>query len=412
MSKITKHTYPAGDRAAWLAMRNSFTDKIGGSELGAIAGHSKYSSFLRELEFAVGLNERPNTDNEAMRQGRDLEYYVAERFYEVSGKTGHVENCIFTNDACPHLKASIDRRIANERSGLECKTTQTLAMRRFKGGDFPLAYYDQICTYLAVTELDRWFLAILEFGNALHCYLVTRKREEADRYAELKSRFAFTPPPADAEDADYKEWLDDWAYLEAVYFVSDDEIAACETIAAHFFANVEAVKAAVAAQTFNTEQERKTALQNAIYQVVDPADIDGSKVTKDAVAALHAPVGEEEVTLVLGEDNALRAEVSALLAEREGIDARADALETRKAEIDNRLALVMSEADIMLCGDWKVSYKMSTPRKTASAAAIEAYFAAKHEEVPEGLVNLSTPSRSLRVSKPKPKKGKTKTAAA
>ena len=66
----------------WLELRKK---GIGGSDAGAIVGVNPYSSAFQVYCDKKGL--MPETeDNEAMRQGRDLEAYVARRFEEKERK--------------------------------------------------------------------------------------------------------------------------------------------------------------------------------------------------------------------------------------------------------------------------------------------------------------------------------------
>ena len=69
-------------REEWLdARRNG----IGGSDASAILGLNPYSSPLKVYLDKIGKGEEQET-NEAMRQGTDLEPYVAERFTKETGK--------------------------------------------------------------------------------------------------------------------------------------------------------------------------------------------------------------------------------------------------------------------------------------------------------------------------------------
>src|SRR5690606_38820092 len=78
------------DRSEWLEWRKK---GIGGSDAAAIVGLDKYRSAFDVYAEKVGLKaEEP--DNEAMRQGRDLEQYVAERFMEATGKRVRRRNAI------------------------------------------------------------------------------------------------------------------------------------------------------------------------------------------------------------------------------------------------------------------------------------------------------------------------------
>ncbi len=159
-------------RAEWLEERRK---SIGGSEIGAILGLNKYAS-----PFSVWANKTARIadaePNEAMRQGIDLEDYVARRFSERTGLRVERVNYLLRNTEYPHIHANIDRRIVGERAGLECKTASALNTSRFAGGEFPASYYAQCVSYMAVTELPRWYLAVLILGRDFKIYQMTTER--------------------------------------------------------------------------------------------------------------------------------------------------------------------------------------------------------------------------------------------
>lgn len=66
----------------WLRYRKF---GIGGSDAGAICGLNPYRTAI-QVYFDKTSDAVEDTDNEAMRQGRDLEDYVAQRFMEATGK--------------------------------------------------------------------------------------------------------------------------------------------------------------------------------------------------------------------------------------------------------------------------------------------------------------------------------------
>ena len=65
----------------WLQRRKT---GIGGSDAGAICGLNPYVSPMGVYLDKIST-ETTDLDNEAMRQGRDLEEYVARRFIEATG---------------------------------------------------------------------------------------------------------------------------------------------------------------------------------------------------------------------------------------------------------------------------------------------------------------------------------------
>ena len=151
------------------------------------------------------LPDKPDT--EAMRQGRDLEEYVAQRFSEATGKRVKRCNAILYNPVYPHSHADVDRMIVGENAGLECKTTSTLDVKQFRGVEFPEKYYAQCVHYMAITGADRWYLAVLVLGKEFHVY--TLERDEAEIRALMDAETAFweqyvetdTPPAADGAES-------------------------------------------------------------------------------------------------------------------------------------------------------------------------------------------------------------------
>ena len=130
---LTKISTVNMSREEWLEHRKN---SIGGSESASILGMNPYSSAY--TVWADKLGKLPEIDdNEAMRQGRDLEAYVAQRFTEQTGKKVRRENNILWNPDYPFAHANVDRLVVGEDAGLECKTCSALRMKEFKNGAFP-----------------------------------------------------------------------------------------------------------------------------------------------------------------------------------------------------------------------------------------------------------------------------------
>ena len=107
----------------WLRYRKL---GIGGSDAGAICGLNPYKTAM-QIYFDKTSDTIEYTDNEAMRQGRDLENYVAQRFMEATGKKVRKANAIFCHEEYPFLLANVDRMLTGENVGLECKTASPYA---------------------------------------------------------------------------------------------------------------------------------------------------------------------------------------------------------------------------------------------------------------------------------------------
>jgi len=162
------------DRQKWLEERRK---GIGGSDAAAIIGLNKYvTPYALWADKTGRLPEREDT--EAMRQGRDLEDYVAKRFCEKTNLKTRRCNMILKNPDYPFALANVDRLIVGEKAGLECKTTSVLNLKRFKNGEYPDEYYVQCVHYMAVTGYSKWYLAVLVLNNDFMVFEIKRDEEE------------------------------------------------------------------------------------------------------------------------------------------------------------------------------------------------------------------------------------------
>lgn len=184
-------------RDEWLAERRN---GIGGSDAGAVVGLNKYRNAFDVYADKLGMTE-PVPDNEAMRQGRDLEEYVAQRFCEETGKKVRRRNSMMINTEYPFARANVDRMIVGENAGLECKTANVLSLQRYKNGEYPSEYYCQCMHYMAVTGAERWYLAVLVFGTEFKIFTIERDEEEIQALMQAEKLFwennvlAKEPPP-------------------------------------------------------------------------------------------------------------------------------------------------------------------------------------------------------------------------
>lgn len=186
MAKTYVETVTTGmTREEWVELRRS---GIGGSDASAIAGLSKWST-----PYTVWLDKTHRAmdkdDTEPMRQGRDLEAYVADRFAEATGKKVKRKNALLRSTTYPFAIANVDRLIVGENAGLECKTSSTLDLRKFQDVEFPEQYYAQCLHYLAVTGADRWYLAVLVLGREFHVYTLERDEEEIAALMRIEEKF-------------------------------------------------------------------------------------------------------------------------------------------------------------------------------------------------------------------------------
>ena len=169
----------------WLKYRKM---GITGTDAGAIVGMNPYKSALQVFVDKTTDNIEV-FDNEAMKQGRDLEEYVAQRFCETTGKKVRRANAIFSNDEHPWMLADFDRLVVGERAGLECKTVSAYSADKWKNGAIPLHYQLQIQHYLAVSGYDAWYIAALIFGKEFIVHKIERDEELIQSLITIEKRF-------------------------------------------------------------------------------------------------------------------------------------------------------------------------------------------------------------------------------
>ena len=200
MSEITK--VKTSSHEEWLALRSKY---IGGSDAAAVVGlnsfSSPYSLWAEKTGKVPGF-----AGNLATEVGSFLEEFVAKKFEQETGKKVRRVNQSFFNSDYPFAIANIDREIVGEDAGLEIKTTDSLNLKKFKGGEYPANYYCQCVHYMAITGKKRWYLAVL-IGNKEFKWF-TIERDEAEIEALMTAEADFwkhvetdTPPAVDGTQA-------------------------------------------------------------------------------------------------------------------------------------------------------------------------------------------------------------------
>ena len=112
---------------------------ITGTDAGAILGLNPYRSAFQVYHDKIS-DTIENIDNEAMRQDRDLEDYVAQRFTEATGLKVRRANAIYQSEEHPLLLADFDRLIVGQKAGLECKTVSPFSADKWADGKIPAHY--------------------------------------------------------------------------------------------------------------------------------------------------------------------------------------------------------------------------------------------------------------------------------
>ena len=144
----------------WLRLRKG---GIGGSDAGAVCGLNPYRSPMA-VYWEKTTDMLDLSDNEAMRQGRDLENYVAQRFTEETGKKVRRSNKMYWSETHPIMYADVDRLLVGEDAGLECKTVSAYNAGKWENGAIPMHYLMQCIHYMAVTGKRTWYIAAVILG--------------------------------------------------------------------------------------------------------------------------------------------------------------------------------------------------------------------------------------------------------
>lgn len=169
----------------WLRYRKL---GIGGSDAGAICGLNPYVTAMQVYQDKTSDNV-DDTDNEAMRQGRDLEDYVAQRFMKATGKKVRRANAIFYNERHPFMLANVDRLIVGEDAGLECKTASPYMADKWKDGEIPMHYQIQCHHYMAVCNMKAWYIAVLIYGREFKFHKIERDEDIIRDLVQIEESF-------------------------------------------------------------------------------------------------------------------------------------------------------------------------------------------------------------------------------
>ncbi len=161
------------DKTIWLHYRKK---GIGGSDAGAVCGLNPYRTAMEVYQDKTS-KEIVELDNEAMRQGREFEDYVAKRFTEATGKKVRRANAMYYDENHPFMLADVDRMIVGENAGLECKTASPYLADKWEDGRIPMHYQLQCHHYMSVMGTEAWYIAVLIYGREFKYYRIERDEE-------------------------------------------------------------------------------------------------------------------------------------------------------------------------------------------------------------------------------------------
>jgi putative phage-type endonuclease len=190
-------------REEWLQWRKK---GIGGSDAATVVGLNPYSSLLSLYAEKLGLLPEKE-DTEQMRQGRDLEQYVAERFMEATGKKVKRLNAMLVHPENDFMIVNLDRVVVGENVPLECKTTSVYNKSDFENGEIPPYYYVQVQHECAVYGAPYGYLAVLVLNKGFFWYRIDADPNEqaalisAERKFWYENVMAQVPPDPDGSES-------------------------------------------------------------------------------------------------------------------------------------------------------------------------------------------------------------------
>lgn len=194
-------------KTEWLKHRQA---GIGGSDASCIAGLNPWKS---EIQLYMDKKEENPQEQKSLRMelGNRLEGLVAELFTEATGLKVRNVNGILKNDKYPFALANIDRAIVGEKAFLECKTTNSYALKEWEEG-VPAHYEIQCLHYMAITGATHCYIAALIGNSDFIWHKIERDQETIDYLMQIEKDFwennieKDVVPMPDGSDA-YSEYL-------------------------------------------------------------------------------------------------------------------------------------------------------------------------------------------------------------
>ena len=191
----------------WLKHRQA---GIGGSDASCIAGLNPWKS---AIQLYMDKKEENPQEQKSLRMelGNRLEGLVAELFTEATGLKVRNVNGILKNDKYPFALANIDRAIVGEKAFLECKTTNSYALKEWEEG-VPAHYEIQCLHYMAITGATHCYIAALIGNSDFIWHKIERDEETIDYLMQIEKDFwennieKDVVPMPDGSDA-YSEYL-------------------------------------------------------------------------------------------------------------------------------------------------------------------------------------------------------------
>lgn len=188
----------------WLEFRKN---KLGASDAPIIMGDSPWCSPSQLWERKIGITP-DQTENFAMREGKELEPVARESFNKIMGKV--YTPYVVQHETFEWMIASLDGLSLCEKCAVEIKCPGREAHLSALAGKVPAYYIPQLQHQLAVTGLDMIYYYSYD-GKQNACIEVHRDEKMIDHMIKEELKFyncLIKAIPPDLTDQDYKVRFD------------------------------------------------------------------------------------------------------------------------------------------------------------------------------------------------------------
>lgn len=166
------------DNPEWHELRKN---RIGGSEVGAIAGESRYESAYSLWAKKLGLIPENAVDNSAMYWGRTLEPVIIAEFAKRHPEFQVVENAgTFVDRTYDFMLANPDALYVKDNGDIGVLEIKTARYADDWADGLPRYYMTQVQWYLNVLGLSEAYLAVLFSGSDYQEYYVAADKQWQD----------------------------------------------------------------------------------------------------------------------------------------------------------------------------------------------------------------------------------------
>ena len=174
-------------RSEWLKWR---TKGIGGSDVAAIAGISRFKSAYEVWLEKTGQSALEETQNDFAHFGSALEPIVKQEFMQRTGIKVRAKKAILQSSEHPFMLADLDG-VINENGKMrifEAKTASAYKQAVWEEG-VPEEYVLQVQHYMAVTGAEKAYVAAIVGGNSFFWHEVHRNEALIEQIIELENCF-------------------------------------------------------------------------------------------------------------------------------------------------------------------------------------------------------------------------------